>query len=138
MSVKNHENDLAKTAFLLGLKVHKSLGPGLLESVYEECLFYELLNAGLFVERQKPIPVLYEGNKLDSGFRADLVIEKKLIIELKSVEALADIHTAVMLTYLKFSGCKLGLLMNFNTVYFKNGVKRIIAGKLDENYNEKN
>ena len=124
------ENELAKTAFDAGMKVHKTLGAGLLESAYEECLFYELQKGGLFVEKQKALPLIYEDVKLDAGYRIDLMVEKKLVIEIKSVEALNDLHLAQILTYLKLSGCKLGLLINFNTVLFKNGVKRIINGIL--------
>jgi len=124
------ENELAKTVFEAGMKVHSKLGPGLLESAYEECLFYELQKNGLFVEKQKALPLIYEDIKLDAGYRIDLLVEKKLVIEIKSVEALNDLHFAQILTYLKLSGCKLGLLINFNTVLFKNGVKRVINGKL--------
>jgi len=126
-----NENELAKIVLDLSFKVHKILGPGLLESVYEDCLFYEIVNAGLFAEKQKAIPVVYEDLKLEAGFRADIVVENKLIVELKSVEAIADIHIARTLTYLKFSGCKLGLLINFNNVLLKNGIKRLILGNLN-------
>ena len=124
------ENDLAKIVFDLGLKVHKVLGPGLLESSYEECLFYEINKCGLYVEKQKALPLIYEDVKLEIGYRIDLVLENKLIIEIKSVESLNDIHLAQILTYLKLSQCKLGLLINFNTVLFKNGVRRVINGTL--------
>ncbi len=124
------ENDLAKIAFDAGLKVHKTLGPGLLESAYEECLFYELSNAGIKVVKQKALPLVYEEVKLDVGYRVDLMLEGKFIIEVKSVEALNDLHLAQILTYLKLSNCKLGLLINFNSVLFKNGVKRVINGIL--------
>ena len=124
------ENELSKIVFEAGMKVHKVLGPGLLESAYEECLYYELQKRDLFVEKQKALPLIYEEVKLDVGYRIDLLVEKKLIIEVKSVEALNDLHLAQILTYLKLSGCKLGLLINFNTVLFKNGVKRVINGQL--------
>ena len=120
------ENELSKVVFDIGMKIHKALGPGLLESAYEECLFYELQKLGLFVEKQKALPLIYEEVKLDVGYRIDLLVEKKLIIELKSVEALNDLHLAQILTYLKLSNCKLGLLINFNTVLFKNGIKRVV------------
>ena len=120
------ENELSKIVFGLGMKVHKSLGPGLLESVYEECLFYELKKYGLFVEKQKALPLIYDEIKLDTGYRVDLFVEKKLIIEIKSVEALNELYFAQLLTYLKLSDCKLGLLINFNTVLFKNGVRRVV------------
>ena len=124
------ENELSKVVFDCGLKVHRALGPGLLESAYEECLFYELIKSEVSVEKQKGLPLVYEEVKLDIGYRIDLIIEKKLIVEIKAVEALNDIHLAQILTYLKLSGCKLGLLINFNSVLFKDGVKRIINGTL--------
>lgn len=107
-------------------QVHSALGPGLLESAYEECLFYELINAGLKFEKQKPLPLIYKEVKLDAGYRVDLLVEKSVIVEIKSVEALADIHLAQILTYLKLSGCKLGLLANFNVRHLKDGIKRVI------------
>jgi len=106
--------------------VHKSLGPGLLESAYEECLFYELKKTGLKVEKQKPLPLVYENVKLEIGYRVDIIIENKVIIEIKSVEALNDVHLAQVLTYLKLSGCKLGMLINFNVTLIKNGIRRIV------------
>jgi GxxExxY protein len=124
------ENELSKIVFESGLKVHKALGAGLLESAYEECLYYELINNGLLVEKQKGLPLVYNEVKLDIGYRIDLLVENKLIVEVKAVEVLADIHMAQILTYLKLSGCKLGLLINFNTVLFKDGVKRVINGTL--------
>ena len=122
------ENEIAKTIFELGLKVHRNLGAGLLESAYEECLFYELQKTGLKVEKQKALPLIYEEVKLDAGYRIDLLVENKVVVEIKSVESLNDLHLAQILTYLKLSGCKLGLLINFNTVLFKNGVKRVVNG----------
>ncbi len=124
------ENEISKIVFECGLKIHKALGPGLLESVYEECLNYELLQSGLMVERQKPLPVIYESIKLETGYRADFLIDNKLIVEIKAIECLHDIHMAQILTYLKFANCKLGLLINFNTLLFKDGVKRVIRGTL--------
>jgi len=124
------ENELSKIVFEAGMKVHKALGAGLLESAYEECLYYELQKIGLFVEKQKALPLVYEDVKLEAGYRVDLLVERKLVIEIKSVETLNDLHLAQILTYLKLSGCKLGLLMNFNTVLLKNGVKRVINGQL--------
>ncbi len=124
------ENEIAKRVFELGLKVHQALGPGLLESTYEECLFYELQRKGLYVEKKKVLPLTYEGMKLDAGFRIELIIENKFIIELKAVDALNDLHMAQILTYLKLSQCKLGMLINFNTVFFRDGVKRVINGTL--------
>lgn len=124
------ENEISKNVFDAGLKVHKALGPGLLESSYEECLSYELRKTGLIVEKQKALPLVYEEVKLDIGYRIDLLIEKKFIVEVKSVESLTDIHMAQILTYLKLSDCKLGMLINFNTILFKDGVKRVINGQL--------
>ena len=108
------------------IEVHKSLGPGLLESAYKECLAYKIKQEGLFVEKEKPLPLVFEEVKLDCGYRVDLLVERKLIVETKSVEALNDIHLAQVLTYLKLSGCKLGLLLNFNVVRLKDGIKRVI------------
>lgn len=120
------ENELSKIAFDCALKVHQKLGPGLLESAYEECLFYELKKTRLKVEKQKPLPLIYEEVKLDIGYRVDLMIENKLILEIKSVEALNDVHFAQLLTYLKLTDCKLGMLMNFNVTLIKNGIKRVV------------
>ena len=111
------------------LKVHKELGAGLFESTYEVCLAYELNKAGLKIETQKVLPVVYSTIKLDAGYRLDLLIENKVIVELKSVEALNNIHLAQMLTYLKLSKCKLGLLINFNVSYLKQGgIRRVVNG----------
>ncbi|OFX24358.1 MAG: GxxExxY protein [Bacteroidetes bacterium GWA2_31_9b] len=107
-------------------KVHTALGTGLLESAYEECLFYEIQKTGLTVVKQKALPLIYEEVKLDAGYRVDLLIENMVVVEIKSVEALADIHLAQILTYLKLSGCKLGLLVNFNVKHLKDGIKRVI------------
>ena len=107
-------------------KVHTALGPGLLESSYEECLYYELKQSGLIVQKQKPLPLIYEEVKLEIGYRVDLLVENKVIVEIKSVESLADIHMAQILTYMKLSGCKLGLLVNFNVRSLKDGIKRVI------------
>jgi len=107
-------------------KVHSALGPGLLESSYEECLFYELKQLGLSVEKQKPQPLIYHEVKLDIGYRLDILVENKVIIEIKSVDAFNEVHFAQILTYLKLSGCKLGLLINFNVRHLKDGIKRVI------------
>src|SRR5581483_7531559 len=104
--------------------VHRELGPGLLESTYEACLFYELCSRGLFVERQKELPVRYKGLAIDAGYRLDLLIEGRVVIELKAVDQLQPIHEAQLLTYLKLSGCTLGLLINFNVKILKDGIKR--------------
>ncbi|WP_228376293.1 GxxExxY protein [Chryseobacterium sp. IHB B 17019] len=124
------ENDISRIVYESGYLVYKSLGPGLLESAYEECMFYELRKHHLLVEKQKPMPLVYDEVKLDIGYRLDLIIENKFILEIKSVESLNDIHLAQILTYLRLSNCKLGMLMNFNTLHFKNGVKRVINGNL--------
>jgi len=124
------ENEIAKIVFDCSLKVHKQLGPGLLESAYEECLFYELKKVDLKVEKQKALPLVYEEVKLDIGYRIDIIVEDKFIIEVKSVESLNDVHLAQVLTYLKLSNCKLGMLINFNVTLIKNGIKRIINGNL--------
>jgi GxxExxY protein len=121
-----NENELARIVVDLGMKIHRVLGPGLLESVYEECLYYEIGKYDLSVEKQKAMPLIYEDVKLDTGYRIDLIVENKLVIEIKSVEALNDLHLAQTLTYLKLSNCKLGLLINFNTVLFKNGIRRVV------------
>jgi len=107
-------------------KVHTELGPGLLESAYEECLYYELVQSGIKVEKQKALPLVYKEIKLDAGYRVDLLVEDSIIVEIKSVDALAEIHLAQILTYMKLSGCKLGLLVNFNVSHLKNGIKRVI------------
>jgi GxxExxY protein len=120
------ENELSRIVFSCALKVHQTLGPGLLESAYEECLFYELKKLGLQIEKQKPLPLIYEEIKLDIGYRLDIIVENKLILEIKSVDALNEIHFAQLLTYLKLTNCKLGLLINFNVVLIKNGVRRIV------------
>lgn len=124
------EEQISRIVFESALKVHKSLGPGLLESAYEECLFYELKKTGLRVEKQKPLPLIYEEVNLEIGYRIDIIIENKFIVEVKSVELLNDVHLAQLLTYLKLSSCKLGLLINFNVKLLKNGVRRVINGTL--------
>ena len=124
------ENEIASVVFESALRVHKRLGPGLLESAYEECMFYELKKTNLKVEKQKALPLIYDEVRLDIGYRLDLIIEDKFIVEIKSVESLNDIHLAQILTYLRLSNCKLGLLINFNVTLLKNGVKRVINGTL--------
>ena len=106
--------------------VHKALGPGLLESVYEACLAEELQQAGLAVERQAGIPVTYGAVRMDVGYRLDLLVERAVVVEIKSIDALASIHTAQVLTYLRFSGVRLGYLINFNTTLLKNGLRRLV------------
>jgi GxxExxY protein len=120
-----NENEIARTAYQCALTVHKRLGPGLLESAYEECLAYELSKSGMYFERQKGIPLVYDEIMLDVGYRLDLLIEEKVILELKAVERLTDVHVAQLITYLKLSDCKLGLLINFNVALLKDGVRRL-------------
>lgn len=109
-----------------GLKVHKTLGPGLLESVYEHCLAHELRSRGLDVQRQLALPVVYEGLALECGYRLDLLVEGSIVVEIKAVDALTRVHEAQVLTYLRLSGHRLGFLINFNVVLFKDGVKRFV------------
>lgn len=120
------ENDISKIVIGCAIEVHKKLGPGLLESAYQECLFYELKQAGLKVQKEKPMPIVYKEVKLDHGYRIDLLVEDKVVIEIKTVEALHDVHTAQVLTYMKLGNYKLGLLLNFDVKLIKNGIKRII------------
>mgnify|MGYP002795194323 CR=1 FL=1 len=124
------ENEIANKIIGLGIEVHKALGPGLLESAYQECLFYKISKSGLFllVEKEKPMPVVFEEVKLNCGYRIDLLVENKVVIEIKSVEALHDVHLAQTLTYMKLGNYKLGLLINFNVVMLKNGIKRVANG----------
>jgi GxxExxY protein len=120
------ENELSKIIVNTAYEIHTKLGPGLLESVYEEIMFYELTGQGLTVERQKGIPVIWNELRMEIGFRADLIIENKVILELKSVETIAQVHPKQLLTYLKLTGLKLGLLINFNEALIKNGITRIV------------
>ena len=119
-------NELISKILECAYTVHSELGPGLLESAYEECLFYELQQSGLKVERQKVLPLVYKEVKLDAGYRIDLFVEDRVVVELKSVEAINDVHIAQVLTYLKLSERKIGLLINFNVKSLKNGIKRLI------------
>lgn len=120
------DNKLTEKVIGCAIKVHSELGPGLLESAYEECLYFELNKSGLHVEKQKALPLKYYDVLLKCGYRVDLYIENKLIVEVKACESLTDVHKAQVLTYLKLSGCKLGLLMNFNVTKLISGVKRLI------------
>jgi GxxExxY protein len=120
------ENPLSKLIIGAAIEVHRQLGPGLLEAAYEECLAYELNLRQIPFERQKPIPLTYKGVHLDCGFRIDLLVGDLVIVELKSVESLTSIHEAQMLTYLKLTGCQLGLLVNFNVVKLVNGIRRMV------------
>ena len=120
------ENEIGKIMVDCALRVHRELGPGLLESTYEACLAYELSEAGLSIETQKGLPVVYKEVKLDCGYRIDVLANRKVIVEVKSIEALSDVHLAQILTYLKLSGCKLGYLINFNVTLLKEGIRRVV------------
>ena len=120
------ENEIAKIAVDICFRIHTQYGPGLFESVYEEIFCYELSKTGIGFYRQHPIPLVHEEIKMDAGFRADVLIENKVIIELKSIEALAPVHYKQVQTYLKLTGCKLGLLVNFNVSLIKEGIHRIV------------
>lgn len=124
------ENEIAHRIIGCAIEVHKSLGPGLLESAYQECLFYALTKNGLIVEKEKPMPLIYEEVQLECGYRIDLLVHRKVVIEIKSVAALNDVHLAQILTYLKLGDYKLGLLINFNVALLKHGIKRVINGNL--------
>ena len=117
-------NQITEKIIGCAIAVHKELGPGLLESAYEECLDYELKQAGLSTERQVPVPVIYKDVKLDCGYRIDILVEKKVIVELKTVDAIAPVHEAQILTHMKFKEKEIGLLINFNVLLLKNGIKR--------------
>ena len=125
-----NENDIAYQVIGAALEVHKSLGPGLLESAYQECLAFKLKELGFSIEKEKPMPLVFEEVKLECGYRIDLLVNSKVVIEVKSVEALNDVHMAQILTYLKLGDYKLGLLINFNVALLKNGIKRVINGNL--------
>ncbi|MCD4735660.1 MAG: GxxExxY protein [Bacteroidales bacterium] len=120
------ENELSKKIIGCAIEVHKQLGPGLLESAYQECLYYELKQVGLKVQKEKPMPIVYKEVKLDHGYRIDLLVQEKVVIEIKTVDAFNDVHTAQVLTYLRLGKYKLGLLLNFQTTILKNGIKRVI------------
>jgi len=120
-------NDITEKTIGCAIEVHRQLGPGLLESTYEACLLYELKKTGLEVKTQIGLPLIYEEIKLEVGYRMDFLVENRVIVEIKSVEALNDVHTAQVLTYLKLSNSKIGLLINFNVLRLKDGIKRLIA-----------
>lgn len=120
------EQELTGSILRCAYKVHTSLGPGLLESAYEECLYYELAKAGIISFKQKAMPLIYEEKKLDLGYRVDLLVENKVVIEIKSVEALNPVHLAQLMTYLKLSGCRIGFLINFNVESLRDGIKRVV------------
>ena len=119
------ENEITNQIINASIEVHKTLGPGLLESVYHECLYHELIQRGLYVEKEKNLPIVFKEVKLNAGYRIDLLVSQTTIVELKSVETINDLHIAQTLTYLKLSNLKLALLINFNVPLLKNGIKRI-------------
>jgi GxxExxY protein len=119
-------NLLTERILKCAFKVHTELGPGLLENAYETCLHYELIQDGILVEKQKALPLVYDKVKLEAGYRVDLLVENKVIVEVKSVDALNDVHIAQVLTYMKLSKCKIGLILNFNVISLKNGIKRLV------------
>ena len=125
------ENRLSNIIIGKAIEVHKALGPGLLESAYKECLYFELISAGLQINKEKALPILYKSVQLDHGYRIDLLVENKVVIEIKTVEGLTDVHTAQVLTYLRLGDYRLGILINFHVIMLKNGIKRVI-NSIDE------
>lgn len=121
-----NENELSNIIIGCAIEVHKQLGPGLLESAYQECLRYELIKKGLKVEKELPMPIVYKEIKLDHGYRLDLLVDHKVVVEIKNVEAINDVHIAQVLTYMTLGKFKLGLLLNFNVTVLKNGIKRLV------------
>ena len=121
-----HENEISNIIIGKAIEVHKALGPGLLESAYQECLYFELIKSGLKVKKEKPMPIVYKEVKLDHGYRLDLLVQDKVVIEIKTVDALIDVHEAQILTYLKLGDYKLGLLINFNVQLLKKGIRRFV------------
>ena len=125
---REHLNRLSNVIIGAALRVHEEIGPGMLESAYEACLMFELLDQSLRVEREKPMPLIYRGRRLDCGYRLDLLVEEVIIVEVKSVERLERVHSAQLLSYLKQSKLKLGLLINFNVKWLQGGIKRVVNG----------
>ncbi|MGH9398032.1 MAG: GxxExxY protein [Terriglobia bacterium] len=132
MTEREHLNRITESIIGAAIQVHRALGPGLLESAYEACLAFELNKRGLRVEQQKPLPLVYEGVKLECGYRIDLLVEGSAVVEVKSVDRLAPIHEAQILSYLKLSGCKVGLLINFNVTLLKEGIRRFVNGTIQD------
>lgn len=124
--LREMDNKLTEAIIGSAIEVHRNLGPGLLESAYQECLLFELRSRDLKVEKEKPLPIIYKDIKLDHGYRIDLLVENKVVIEIKTVESFTDVHSAQVLTYLKLGNYPLGLLINFHTILLKNGLKRFI------------
>ena len=122
------EEEIIKIILDESFYIHKTIGPGMLEKVYQTCLAYRLRQRGLFIEEEKPIPVIFEEIKMDCGYRADIVVEKKVIVDTKSIEAIADLYIAQVLTYLRFLKLRHGLILNFNTVLLKNEIRRVLNG----------
>ena len=131
MSEREELNKITERIIGAAIEIHRHLGPGLLESAYQAALAYELGQRGYKVEQQKPLPMMYKEIKLDTGYRLDFLVNDKVIVEIKSSDAIAPIHDAQILSYLKLSGCKVGLLINFNVKLVKNGIKRFVNGSLD-------
>ncbi|HUI42302.1 MAG TPA: GxxExxY protein [Terriglobia bacterium] len=130
MTERERLNRITETIIGAAIHVHRALGPGLLESAYQACLAFEIGKRGLVVEQQRPLPLIYEQVKLECGYRADLIVENSVVVEVKSIESLAPIHEAQTLSYLRLSACKLALLINFNVVMLKDGVRRFVNGKI--------
>lgn len=128
MTEKEDIDRITKSVIGAAIQVHRALGPGLLESAYEACLAYDLMELGYLVEKQKPVPLTYKTMTLDCAYRLDLLVENQVIVEVKSIDQIMPIHQAQILSYLKLSGCKIGLLINFNVKLLKNGIQRIING----------
>ena len=126
------ENDLSRLIIGCAIEVHRELGPGLLESIYQHCLAFELIKAGVDIRVQHPLPVNYKGERLDLGFRLDIWVDNKVVVEVKAVEALNEVHMAQILTYLKLVDNRLGLLINFNVARLKDGLKRVVLGLPEE------
>lgn len=118
--------ELTQTVIGCAMKVHTALGPGLLESAYQECLCFELMRNGLFAEKEKPMPLIYSEVKLDCGYRVDIMVERRLVLEIKAVEAIHDVHLAQVLTYLKLADLRLGLILNFHVLHLRDGIKRVV------------
>jgi GxxExxY protein len=131
MGEREELNKITEGIIGAAIEVHRTLGPGLLESAYQAALAYELNQRGFKVESQKPLPLLYKEIKLDAGYRLDFLVNEKIVVEIKSSDKIVPIHDAQILSYLKLSGCKVGLLINFNVKLLKNGIKRFINGSLD-------
>jgi len=126
MTPEERLNKITETVIGVAINVHRALGPGLLESAYEACMIYDLMQEGFTVEQQKALPIVYRGVHLECGYRLDLMVENQVIVEIKSIEKLLPIHKAQLLSYLKISGCKVGLLINFNVEILKNGIQRVV------------